>query len=265
MPKKLKAGEAGAAVNYVTRNKAIRLLQVTLKDFRRLCILKGIYPRDPPKKKKGKDKTYYHVKDVKFLRHEPLLAEMRAEKTRLAKQKRAEERKDYERLKRLKASKSAFSIDHIIKERYVYAYVPPRSVPWPHLLTRVCLPFELPSSSSWATAMLYCRYPTFLDALRDLDDALCMVHLFAMLPTKTVAFHDSAISMRCIRLSREYQSYVAHVHGLRKTFVSIKGFYYQAEVQSQQLTWLVPHKFTQQLPSDGTAAHQSLWPSGWLV
>ena len=27
------------------------------------------------------------------------------------------------------------------------------------------------------------RYPTFQDALRDVDDALCVVHLYAMLPS----------------------------------------------------------------------------------
>jgi hypothetical protein len=34
-------GKAGAAKAYVTRSKAVKRLQCSLADFRRLCILKG--------------------------------------------------------------------------------------------------------------------------------------------------------------------------------------------------------------------------------
>ena len=56
--------KVGSEGRYTTRTMAIRRLQVSLKDFRRLCILKGIYPREPKKKFKGGNTTYYFAKDI---------------------------------------------------------------------------------------------------------------------------------------------------------------------------------------------------------
>jgi hypothetical protein len=35
-------GQKGAAKNYITRTQAVRKLQISLPDFRRLCIFKGM-------------------------------------------------------------------------------------------------------------------------------------------------------------------------------------------------------------------------------
>ena len=85
MKKKYQAGEA---TQYISRKHARKRLQLTLADFRRLCILKGIYPREPKNRKKaGKGKasysrTYYFMKDIQWLSHEPLINKFRDHKVR---------------------------------------------------------------------------------------------------------------------------------------------------------------------------------------
>jgi len=89
------------------------------------------------------------------------------------------------------------------------------------------------------------RYPTFADALRDLDDALTLLFLFANLPsTSTVPPKTIAL---CQRLCLEFEHYLITTNSLRKSFLSIKGIYYQAAIQGQDIMWLVPYKFVQRL------------------
>jgi pescadillo protein len=178
-----KKGKKGVAANYLTRNQAVKKLQISLKDFRcaphasltflwhfcrprpprfsflfcvplfilflalrsRLCILKGVFPRDPKRKHAGKNKTYYHRKDIAFLQYEPLLHKFRELKTFLKKHKKAMSRQEFAKAADLNKHRPQLTLDHLIKE----------------------------------------RYPSFIDAVRDIDDALCMVHLYAMLPAGT--------------------------------------------------------------------------------
>jgi pescadillo protein len=92
------------------------------------------------------------------------------------------------------------------------------------------------------------RYPTFVDALRDLDDALSMLFLFASLPS-TSHVPPKTIAL-CQRLCLEFQHYLIVSRSLRKSFLSIKGIYYQATIQGQDIMWLVPYKFVQKMAGD---------------
>ncbi|CAI9630727.1 ribosome biogenesis protein pescadillo [Alternaria burnsii] len=209
-----KKGTSGAAKNYITRTRAVKKLQISLPDFRRLCIFKGIYPREPRNKKKVSRgstaaTTFYYTKDIQYLLHEPLLAKFREHKAVAKKIGRALGRGESGDASRLEKNlMPKVKLDHIIKE----------------------------------------RYPTFVDALRDLDDALSMLFLFANLPSsdhvpaKTIAL--------CQRLTREFEHYVITSHALRKSFLSIKGIYYQATIQGQDILWLVPYRFVQRTGGD---------------
>lgn len=200
----------GTAARFITRSKAVNNLQVSLPLFRRLCILKGVFPREPKRKIEGSQKTYYHVKDINFLLHEPLLGKFRDIKAYAKKIKKAKAKKNRERAERLIDRQPSYRLDRLVLE----------------------------------------RYPTFVDALRDLDDCLTMVHLFATLP----AIEGERIQVdrihNCRRLSHEWQAFIARTHCLRKTFISVKGIYYQAEVEGQKITWLTPHALQQVLTDD---------------
>ncbi|SAM02067.1 hypothetical protein [Absidia glauca] len=86
------------------------------------------------------------------------------------------------------------------------------------------------------------RYPTFVDALRDMDDAISMLYLFSKMPV------DSRIKAKtvksCQTLIAEFQNYVMNAKCLRKVFFSIKGIYYQADIKGQTITWIVPYQFS---------------------
>ncbi|KAG1679475.1 hypothetical protein FOA52_011074 [Chlamydomonas sp. UWO 241] len=210
MGKKLKRGKTGNVAQYLTRTQAVRKLQLRLGEFRRLCILKGVHPREPKKKAHGANKTYYHIKDINFLQHEPLLVTFRDLKTYDKKIKKATAKQNLELAQRLKNLKPGYKVDHLVKE----------------------------------------RYPSFVDAVRDLDDPLTMVHLFATLPAEKRYDIPSKAVVMARRLSMEFNAYVVRTHALRRVFVSIKGFYYQAEILGQTVTWLVPHQLAQVLPTD---------------
>lgn len=92
------------------------------------------------------------------------------------------------------------------------------------------------------------RYPTFTDALRDLDDALSMLFLFANLPS-TTSVPPKTVA-RCQQLCHEFQHYVIVSHSLRKSFLSIKGIYYQARIQGEDIMWLAPYRFVQRMTGD---------------
>ncbi|KAF7537666.1 hypothetical protein G7054_g3554 [Neopestalotiopsis clavispora] len=216
-----KKGQSGAAKNYITRNQAIKKLQISLPDFRKLCIWKGIFPREPNNRKKVSKSstastTFYYAKDIQYLLHEPLLQKFRDQKALEKKISRALGRGDVTDASRLernaarpeKTGKPPYTLDHLVRE----------------------------------------RYPTFVDALRDLDDALSMLFLFANLPSTSSV--PAKMIARCERLCLEFQHYLIVSQSLRKSFLSIKGIYYQATIQGEDILWLVPYKFNQRILGD---------------
>ncbi|CAI9283187.1 unnamed protein product [Lactuca saligna] len=194
----------GNAARYITRSQAVKDLQEIMYSS------KTFFLETQRKKVKGNHHTYYHMKDILGLKHDPLLVKFREARTYEKKKKKAMSKKNKDLVERVSTHKPSYTLDRPILE----------------------------------------RYPTFIDALRDLDDGLTMVHLFAALP----AIERENIQVErihsCRGLSLEWQAYVSRTHKLRKAFISVKGIYYQAEVEGQKITWLTPHALQQVMPQD---------------
>jgi len=172
--------------------------------------LKGIYPREPKKKVKGSDKTYFHIKDLKILEHDLLLEKFRDIKAHLVKFKKYLGQKDFKRAEEHKQMTPRYSLANVIKE----------------------------------------RYPTFIDALRDLDDALCLISLFANFPQhQSLELASKEIELSN-KLYKEWMTYCTVAQAFKKSFYSIKGIYYQVEIMGQNITWIAPYQFNQKLPFD---------------
>lgn len=88
--------------------------------FRRLCILKGVFPREPKKKVKGNHHTYYHTKDIAFLQHEPLLEKFRNIRAYDKKVNKAKAKKNRDLAERLLTRRPNYTLDRLIRERFVH-------------------------------------------------------------------------------------------------------------------------------------------------
>lgn len=208
MGKVRQKGKSGLEATMIGRSKCLSMLQINIKDFRRLCILKGIYPRVPigrtPSNKKGQ--SFYHIKDIRAIAHEPILEKFRETRAFMKKIRRAAGRKEPSEATRKHSILPTYTLHHLVKE----------------------------------------RYPRFVDALGDLDDALTLTFLFAALPA-TVDIKPSIVKT-AKQLAAAWGAYCATAHKLTKAFVSVRGVYLEANIHSTQVRWVVPHAFTQFLP-----------------
>lgn len=213
MGKNTKKNHAGIDATFIGRAKVLKKLQISLKDFRRLCILKGVYPREPrgrtPGKKKGQ--VFYHIKDVKALAHEPLLDNFREFKSFMKKVRKSANRNEKDEARRKQPLAPKYTLHHLVRE----------------------------------------RYPRFADALGDLDDALCLVNLFACLPSDGRI--QAGITRKSQQLAASWGAYCATTGSIVKSFISVKGVYMEADImvsgQSIPVRWVSPHNFTQHVPT----------------
>lgn len=132
LKKKIKKKKEG---KYLTKKHILRKLFLNEEEFRKLCIFKGIYPKDfkeiPLKyrKKFYKHKVFYTRNDFLKLSHEKIINDFRKIKIYLKKYKKCKlTLEDFTRSKNIVANFPVYKLEHIIKERYpILSYAVDRS------------------------------------------------------------------------------------------------------------------------------------------
>lgn len=210
MTRKIKKGTKGSASKFLSRAKAIRKLDIPIKDFRKLCILKGVHPRVPKKKISKTHTTYYHKKDISFLMSDKTLNHFKKLKIYRRKLHRAIVKRDKLKILTVKEEKPKLDINHIIKE----------------------------------------RYPDFEEALRDLNDPLTLLSLICKFPGHRLFKINPEKLEICKRLLIFFKGVCVKEKLLEKVFLSVKGIYFQVRIKGNLVTWLEPYPFSQSLPFD---------------
>ncbi|KAG8343464.1 hypothetical protein TRVL_05708 [Trypanosoma vivax] len=207
---------------FLSRVQASRLLQVDAIEFRRLCILKGIYPRAlarSKQKQSGSDKQYYLAREIKWLVHDQIVNRMMAHRAWEKKVRRAEAMGLQEDLDVLRSNK--------VKPRYSLV------------------------------ATIKERYPYFIDAVRDIDDAMSLITLYAFMSPEvasetTIETHHaltSGLHRRAREVCEMWNRYIERAQVLSKAFISIKGYYFEAIVRGERVRWLCPHEYAHKFPA----------------
>jgi pescadillo len=92
------------------------------------------------------------------------------------------------------------------------------------------------------------RYPRFVDALSDLDDALTLTYLFAALPSNTAI--KAKMGGKAKSLAAAWGAYCSTAGCITRSFISVKGVYLESSIRGIAIRWVVPHSFTQFMPED---------------
>jgi pescadillo protein len=211
MGKKTKKGTKGQATLFLSRKRAMRRLGLNLKDFRRICILKGVFPRQPNRKLDKAHRTYYHIKDIRYLESDKLVDHFAQEKIFKRKLTKAIAKKDKLRIRRLKAGKPELNVDHVIRQ----------------------------------------RYPRFEQALKDMSDPLSLLSLISGFPGHRLYRIPPQKTRAYKLLMDMFKALVVKKKLLSKVFLATKGVYYEAMLGSNiPVVWIEPYESTAVLPVD---------------